>query len=303
MSSYLVHKAAEVSSCKKAVAAILSHPGYLENHYRAFAKYDGCCVIAIIEGLGVQYLSRTGEKANLSHLDVMMVERFGDPYQPIVVLGEAWWPGKGQFPQISGAFRRHSGDVRLQFVAYDLLTWEEYSSGVAQAPFRERFKRLEVAFKGHPYRPGEVPVSLAHQYSPDDYVTAKRLAGALVERGGYDGLIMRDPEAGWTKGHSGNDGAIIKVKHRVSIDVRCTEVVEGKGKKAGMAGALKFFWKGGCEVGTGMSDAERRHAWECPDEIVGKIIEVECLGFTPDGKPREPSFKGCRFDKLKADNE
>jgi ATP-dependent DNA ligase len=33
----------------------------------------------------------------------------------------------------------------------------------------------------------------------------------------------------------------------------------------------------------------------------GAIVEVEAMGLTPDGKLREPRFKGIRYDKAGAD--
>jgi DNA ligase-1 len=33
----------------------------------------------------------------------------------------------------------------------------------------------------------------------------------------------------------------------------------------------------------------------------GKIVEVECMGITPDGRLREPRFKGIRYDKAGTD--
>lgn len=308
MSSYLVHKACEVGKCKTAVRKVLSQPGYIEQEYRAFAKYDGCCAVTIMQADGtISHFSRTGEPAALSHLDGQLRLILGDLakwHDGIVLLSEAWWPGRDQFPEISGAFRRHAGDDRLRLVITDYVTDAEFREGISTRPFNDRFDALVKAFSGFEDDPYNTSVGLADEWQSDTYITAKALAEALVGRGGYDGLIMRNPTAGWTKGHSGNDGAIIKVKHRVSIDVRCTGMVEGKGKQAGMVGALTFNWQGKhCEVGTGLSDDERKLSWENPVGATGHIFEVECLGFTPDGKPREPSFKGWRHDKLTADDE
>lgn len=312
MAKYLVHKAIEADKCKAGVKKLLAQPGYLEDNYRAFAKYDGCCVVVLVDDDGeVKYLSRTGEDANLHHLDDSVRTLFGEiaTYnRGIVLFGEAWWPGRDQFPEISGAFRRHAGDTRLKLVLNDAVTLDEFTRGVSTRPFSERHRGLLSAFKGYESDPHTDSITHAREYQPHEYLTAKALAEALVNRGGYDGLIMRDPKGEWRKGDSGNGGEIIKVKHRVSIDVRCTGLVEGKGKQAGMTGALKFFWKGECEVGTGLTDATRISTWtghehHTKDSPVGRIMEVECLGFTPDGKPREPSFKGWRFDKPKADNE
>lgn len=307
MSNYLVHKACEAEKCKKPVAKLLTQPGYLEAHYRAFAKYDGCCVIVLVNEAGtVEYLSRTGEKANLSHLDEEVWTMFSEIVQRndegIVLFGEAWWPGADQFPEISGAFRRHAGDTNLRLVLNDAVLRSEYEQGVSSRPFWKRHIGLRSAFFPQDCCPYENMVSLAREYGHDEYVTAKLLAANLVARGGYDGLIMRDPEAGWVKGHDGNDGAVIKVKHRVTYDLLCTGLEEGKGAMAGMTGALVFKWNDTTtNAGTGLTKAHRNAYWADPSLAVGKIFEIECLGLTSGGVPREPSIKGVRHDKLQPD--
>lgn len=306
MSNYLVHKACEAEKCKKPIAKVLTQPGYLEAHYRAFAKYDGCCVLVFINpDDSIQCLSRTGETVNLKHLHAELRSLFSEVVyrndEGVVLFAEAWWPGIDQFPEISGAFRRHTGDGRLQLVVNDAVLRSEYDQGVSSRPFSKRLAGLRAAIPltRCPY---EDSIALAREYGHDEYVTAKMLAASLVARGGYDGLIMRDPEAGWVKGHDGNDGAIIKVKHRVSYDLLCVGVEEGKGAMAGMVGALVFKWNDTTtNAGTGLTKAHRVAFWENPKAIVGKIVEIECLGLTSGGVPREPSIKGVRHDKLKAD--
>lgn len=307
--AYLVHKAVEVDKCVTHVKKKLQQIGYLEDNYRAFAKYDGCCTVVKIDEDGtVEYLSRTGETANLHHLTATIQQLFGEIAQlnrGVVLFGEAWWPGRDQFPEISGAFRRHAGDTRLQLALNDAVTLLEFEVGVSGRSFEDRHRGLASAFKGvlNPANDA-MPVFMAREYNASEYVTAKALAAALVERGGYDGLILRNPLSGWEKDHSGNDGAIIKVKHRVSIDVRCVGMQEGLGKQAGMVGALLSSWKGvPFAVGTGLTNTLREAIWLNRVPAVGLIMEVECLGFTPEGTPREPSFKGFRHDKLKADDE
>ena len=306
MSNYLVHKACEAEKCKKPIAKVLTQPGYLEAHYRAFAKYDGCCVIVFVNEDGtVYYLSRTGEHVNMHHLDEDVWALFKDIVhlndEGIVLFGEAWWPGADQFPEISGAFRRHAGDPNLRLVLNDAVLRSEYDQGVSSRPFHKRLSGLRAAFP-HFNCPYENMVSLAREYGHDEYITAKDLAAALVYRGGYDGLILRDPDAGWVKGHDGNDGAIIKVKHRVTYDLLCTGLEEGKGAMAGMTGALVFKWNDTTtNAGTGLSKAHRVAFWNDPSLIVGKIVEIEGLGLTNGGVPREPSIKGIRHDKLQPD--
>ena len=70
---------------------------------------------------------------------------------------------------------------------------------------------------------------------------------------------------------------------------------------AGMAGKLVLDFRG-IEVRAGGLDYDTRRTWfNNPDSIIGKIVEVECLGVTEDGSLREPRIKGVRHDKIKPD--
>lgn len=101
------------------------------------------------------------------------------------------------------------------------------------------------------------------------------LASALAR--GYEGLVMRGPDR-W-----------LKVKPTETHDVEVLEVIPGKGKHTGRMGALMTPMG---KVGTGFTDAERAQP-----PAVGAIIEVECMGLTPNGMFRHPRFKRERFDK------
>ena len=70
---------------------------------------------------------------------------------------------------------------------------------------------------------------------------------------------------------------------------------------AGMAGNLVLDYKGK-PVRAGGLDYDTRRAWlSDPSSIIGKIVEVECIGITEDGSLREPRIKGVRHDKLQPD--
>jgi DNA ligase-1 len=48
------------------------------------------------------------------------------------------------------------------------------------------------------------------------------------------------------------------------------------------------------EIGSGMNDAQRAEFWKSPP--IGALVTFKCQGFTPDGLPRFPIFKGIRQD-------
>lgn len=84
-----------------------------------------------------------------------------------------------------------------------------------------------------------------------------------------------------------------KLKPIDTTDVVVDSWFLGKGKHEGkLGGVITKFGK----VGTGFTD-HQRETYPLDDFIVGKVIEVESMGFTPSGKFRHPRFLRLREDK------
>lgn len=97
---------------------------------------------------------------------------------------------------------------------------------------------------------------------------------------------------------SGGEGIIIrtgkvlyKMKKLDTFDVEVTGWIEGTGKYTDKMGAL-ITTHG--KVGTGFTDADRQ---AINRDIIGSIIEVECMELTAQGKFRMPRFVRIRYDK------
>lgn len=114
-----------------------------------------------------------------------------------------------------------------------------------------------------------------------------------VRKHGDEGLVLVNMD----------DGTYIKVKDKETHDVKITDVIAGTGKHLGRLGALVTA-RG--NVGTGFTDQQRQDLWlwhttghngEFDEELVGKVIEVECMSLTPGGKFRHPRFVRLREDK------
>jgi hypothetical protein len=82
-----------------------------------------------------------------------------------------------------------------------------------------------------------------------------------------------------------------KVKHKYTYDVEVTGIQPGTGKYAGKMGALLTPMG---KVGTGFTDSDRELLNK---DIIGKIIEVECMELTENGLFRHPRFVRVREDK------
>lgn len=97
---------------------------------------------------------------------------------------------------------------------------------------------------------------------------------------GDEGLVLTTPTK-W-----------LKVKSSETHDVVITDLIEGTGQFKGCLGA---FMTSKGKVGTGFTHTDRTDYYR--PELVGTVIEVECMELTEAGKFRHPRFIRLRFDK------
>ena len=299
MADYIIQKAVNADAVKKKLQ--LSMEDYAQ-HFEAQHKYDGCCSVITLNPDGTTLCqSRTGEVYPSMHM--VAVDLQAALYSlvrgttGIVLIGEAWWPGKDQFSEISGEFRRMQPSKRLQFVINDVLWLGEFEAGHSDVPYNTRMMRLSD--EKLPER-----ASIATRYPPGSYGPPQALCNELVEMGGFDGLILRDPDGLWERGR-GTTGEIVKIKRVLSFDLRVVGMEEGKGKHAGRMGAIQVDFVGKTlSVGTGFRDDEREDWWREQGgdfSVIGRIAEIEAMDYSSEGLLREPRFKGIRFDKTVPD--
>lgn len=257
------------------------------DEYIMMPKYDGCLAIVVADDTG-HVLTRTGESiTSIPH--VLSDARAMLP--GYVIFGEAY-KFDTPFKDISGAFRRHAPQAGLILVAFDAVPVADWRAGKCDEPYKARLARLREAWHASP-----VPAIIVAPAS--DAGASQGFANALVANGGYDGAILRRADAGWHIGASKN-GEAIKVKPVQSLDLRAVSWFWGKGKHSGRAGGIVVEYRGvKTQVGTGFSDQEREDIAD--NGAIDVIAEIEFIGLTPDGKLREPRFKGWRFDKEQPD--
>lgn len=114
---------------------------------------------------------------------------------------------------------------------------------------------------------------------------------------GYEGVVWKSIAAPYENKRNFNWMREVPIR---SEDCKCTGVYEGKGKMAGIAGGIYIDFKGlQCKVGTmkGMTYEDREELLENADQYIGATCEVQYKNLQPTGKPRQPRFKGWRWDK------
>jgi DNA ligase-1 len=124
---------------------------------------------------------------------------------------------------------------------------------------------------------------------------------ALAIAGGYEGIMLKDPAAGYECKRS---VAWLKLKPFIEVSLTVVATEEGTGRNVGKLGALV------CEgeddgksikvnVGSGFSDSDRDSYWSGRDHVVGTVVEVRADAVTQnqDGTyslrfPRFLKFRG-----------
>jgi DNA ligase-1 len=136
--------------------------------------------------------------------------------------------------------------------------------------------------------------------SPEGQKRFKEI-NALAVAGGYEGIMIKDPEAGYECKRS---VAWLKLKPFIEVSLDVSLVEEGTGRNAGRLGA--FVCSGTddgkdiqCNVGSGFSDSDRDSYWRERDAIIGHTVEVRADAITQnqDGTyslrfPRFLKFRG-----------
>ena len=124
---------------------------------------------------------------------------------------------------------------------------------------------------------------------------------AQAVTGGYEGIMIKDPEAGYECKRS---VAWLKLKPFIEVSLEVVDVEEGTGRNVGRLGAIV------CQgvddgktiqvnVGSGFSDSDRDSYWASRDSLLGQIVEVRADAVTQnqDGTyslrfPRFLRFRG-----------
>lgn len=263
-------------------------------------KYDGCFGMALMRPNHSEsrMFSRTGEDYTVSCQHILdeiaeCAENTGTVAmdEGYVVLGEVWHP-EWAFPKISGSMRRRAPCPELCFVTNDLLPADLTTALV----YRNRFEDLKALIGEMLCLDECTRVTVTDNLNAGQWTDAAGYAVILKNDGGFDGAILRDPNASYTIGEA-KHGQIIKVKPVLSLDLECCRVITVKGDKTGRdVFKLEVVYRGvKTLVGSGVPHTDNISEW------LAYPVEIECMGVTEDGALREPRFKGVRYDKLKVD--
>lgn len=178
----------------------------------------------------------------------------------------------------------HADYGKLKFNVFDV---------VSLLPQEKRFEFLDY-LAGQSF-PGieEVPTHLCHSQEEFD-----RLYDLYLNKERYEGVMWRDRTAPYgfdfMCGNKENRwNTIVKRKPRQDLVARILNRVEGEGKHAGMVGAFVCQLDDGktFNVGSGLSDAQRRQIWDMPlEKVVGVPLRIDYEVLSDGGIPLKPTI-------------
>lgn len=199
---------------------------------------------------------------------------------PFELEGEIWG-GRGTYEKtvsIVSKQQPHSGWLQLTYAIFDVPQ--------ASGSFMERLEKAGRWFTDH-------PSAFAYVIPQTRVQNREHLLETLarIETAGGEGLIVRNPAAGYRPGRSAE---ILKVKSHQDTEARVVSHLPGKGRNGGRLGALLVEEGNGLrfKIGSGFSDSER----ENPPPI-GSLITFKYYGRYASGIPKFPSFLRLRRDR------
>ena len=194
---------------------------------------------------------------------------------PADALDGELWGGRGRFDATSASVRRATPDVTewraLRLMVFDLPG--------AAGRFAQRAQHIQSLVRSASSNTLEAvdQTELADR-------SALRSRFDSVVRGGGEGLVLHRADAPWV---AGRGTAVLKLKPLQDAEALVLACEAGRGRLAGLMGALRVRNESGIEfrIGSGFTDAQRRHP-----PAVGSWISYTHRGHTPSGVPRFASY-------------
>ncbi|WP_298573768.1 DNA ligase [uncultured Luteimonas sp.] len=208
-------------------------------------------------------------------------------WPPVPMDGELWI-GRGRFDEVSALVRAQRPDDaawrRVRFMVFDLPA---HPGG-----FDQRLQRLRVLLAGA----GVAWLRPVPQQRFADAAALEARLQAVVSAGG-EGLMLHHRHALYRAGRS--DG-LLKLKPWQDAEARVVGHTAGRGKYAGMLGALVVERPDGLRfrLGSGLSDAQR-----ASPPAVGSHVTYRYNGLTGKGVPRFARFLRVRHELPPPDPE
>ena len=223
--------------------------------------------------------------------------------------------------------------------AFDMVPIEQYNDGESLKPAIERKLSLAVLFRDEHGIKKLLATGLTKE---NDYETAKKsymnamqatyradlckhiealpilgivhskreamkVVAPIWERHG-EGVMLVDAVSHY-KVSATPSRAWLKIKNMSEVIAKVIDVVEGTNRLEGALGSVTIAFLGPdkkvytCNVGSGFADYQRTLFYNEPDKIVGKMIEIECQGFSKAKDSDDYSLNCPIFKRVHGQND
>ena len=266
-------------------------------------KLDGVRVITVVRTDGrVDMFSRNGkELVNFPHIQeqISSVVKQDPPPYDLILDGEIM---SSSFQDLMTQVHRKS-DVKANDAVlnlFDVVSLAEFEAGKSDKRQEDRSAMIYHWHKTHKDVLPNVTVvghELVDLDTPEGQTRYKEINAKAIA-GGYEGIMLKDPEAGYECKRS---VAWLKLKPFIEVSLAVVDVEEGTGRNVGRLGALVCTGQDdGKDItvncGSGFSDDNRIEFWNSRSKLLGQIVEVRADAITQnqDGtySLRFPRFKG-----------
>jgi len=189
---------------------------------------------------------------------------------------------------------------KVHATIWDLIPYDDFTLGVCKVPYSQRLESLCVMMDV--YKPKKV--GLVDRWEVATIEEANTLFEGLLADG-QEGIILKCRNGIWEDKRSKTQ---IKFKGELECDLKIVAVEEGKGKAAGMLGAIICESADGVvkvNVGSGFNEEHRKKYWK--ENLVDKIVAIK-YNMRIKNKQGEdslflPVFIELRDDKSVADSD
>lgn len=269
--TFLIALASAIADAKQSspdflLASVLG-PDIDVTQYLVSEKYDG--VRAMWDGKKLYF--RSGNVVNAP-------EWFTTKLPSQKLDGELWL-GRERFEELSGVVKKNTPvDAEWRQVKYMIFELPE-----ASGSFTERSKKIVDLIQ----QTNWPQLKAVEQSRITDRASLQRKMDTLVKQGG-EGLMLHLADAPYITGRS---EVLLKLKPTLDTEAKVIGHIAGKGKYAGMLGALEMQTPQGkhFRIGTGFSDEVRKNP-----PAIGTIITYKYNGLTKKGVPRFASYLRVR---------
>ncbi len=205
---------------------------------------------------------------------------------PSVPMDGELWTGRGRFEEVSALVRTGDRSARgwtgVRFMVFDLPRHG--------GRFGQRVEHIRILTR----HAGVAWLQPVQQYRLANRAELDRRLLQVV-RGGGEGLMLHHRDAVYRSGRSGH---LLKLKTHDDAEARVVAHTSGKGKYAGMVGALLVELPDGrrFRLGSGLSDADR-----ATPPAIGALVTYRYNGLTSTGLPRFARFMRVRHEPAPPD--